>query len=119
LRDFCAFHKLKITNSFCRHKDIHKFTWEARGTRSIIDYIIVNGRLKSNIEYTRAFRGSEIDSDHKLMESKYKFNYLHMQNIATQKRTKQHTKKTSSIYSTFVGTRINKNCIQEQTEMKT
>jgi len=25
-RDFCAFNKLKITNSFYRHKDIHKFT---------------------------------------------------------------------------------------------
>ena len=63
----------KIKNSFYRHKDIHKFTWEARGTRSIIDYIIINDRLKSNIEDTRVFRGSEIDSDHKLVESKFKF----------------------------------------------
>jgi hypothetical protein len=69
LRDFCAFNKLKITNSFYRHK----ITWEARGTRSIIDYIIINERLESNIEDTRAFRGSEIDSDHKLVESKFKF----------------------------------------------
>ena len=45
LRDFCAFNKLKITNSFYRHKGIHKFTWEARGTWSIIDYIIINDRL--------------------------------------------------------------------------
>jgi len=73
LRDFCAFNKLKITNSFYRHKDIHKFTWEARGTKSIIDYIIINDRIKSNIEDTRVFRGSEIDSDHKLVESKFKF----------------------------------------------
>jgi len=42
LRDFCAFNKLKITNSFYRHKDIHKFTWEAGGTRLIIGYIIIN-----------------------------------------------------------------------------
>ena len=27
LRDFCAFNKLKTTNSFYRHKDMHKFTW--------------------------------------------------------------------------------------------
>jgi len=73
LRDFCAFNKLKITNSFYRHKDIHKFTWEARGTKSVIDYIIINDRLKSNIEDTRVFRGSEIDSDHKVVESKFKF----------------------------------------------
>ena len=55
------------------HKDIHKLKWEARGTKSIIDYIIINDRLKSNIEDTRVFRGSEIDSDHKLVESKFKF----------------------------------------------
>jgi exonuclease III len=60
-------------NSFYRHKDIHKFTCEARGTRSIIDYIIINERLKSNIEDTRLYRESEIDSDHMLVESKFKF----------------------------------------------
>ena len=41
-RDFCAFNKLKIANSFYKHKDIHKFTWDARGTRSIIDYIMID-----------------------------------------------------------------------------
>ena len=49
-RDFCTFNKLKITNSFYRHKDIHKFTLEARRTRSIIDYIVINDRSKSNID---------------------------------------------------------------------
>jgi len=44
LRDFCAFKKLKITNSFYRHKDIHKFKWKAKGTKSVIDYIIINDR---------------------------------------------------------------------------
>jgi len=52
---------------------MHKFTWEARGTRSVIDYIIINDRLKSNIEDIRVFRGSKIDSDHKLVESRFKF----------------------------------------------
>ena len=74
-RDFCAFNKLKTTNSFYRHQDIHKFTWEARGTKSVIDCIIINDRLKSNIENTRVFKGSEIDSDHKLVESNF---FLHM-----------------------------------------
>jgi len=57
----------------CLQFVVHKFTWEARGTRSIIDYIIIKDRLKSNIEDTRVFRGSDIDSDHKLAESKFKF----------------------------------------------
>jgi len=33
----------------------------------------MNDKLKSNIEDTRVFRGSEIDSGHKLVESKFKF----------------------------------------------
>ena len=90
LLDFSAFNKLKITNSFYRHKDIHKFTWEARGTGSIIEYVIINDRLKNNIEDARVFRGSEIDSDHKLVESKLKF-FTHA-NIATIKWTKRYTK---------------------------
>jgi len=73
LRDFCAFNKLQITNSFYRHKNIHKYTWEARGTKSVTHYIIINYGLKSNIEDTRVFRGREIDSAHKLVESKFKF----------------------------------------------
>jgi hypothetical protein len=73
LRDFSVFNKLKITNSFYRHKNIHKFMWGARGMRSVIDDTIINDRLKSNIEDTRVFRGSEMDSDHNLVESKFKF----------------------------------------------
>jgi len=85
----CAFSKLKITNSFYRQKDVNKYMWEARGTKSIIDYIIINDRLKSNIEDTRVFRGSEIDSDHKLVESKFKF-------LTHAKHT--HNKKDKTIY---------------------
>ena len=85
-----AFNKLKITNSFYRHKNIHKFTWEARGTKLITDYIIINDRLQSNIEDTKVFRGSETDSDHKLVESKSEF--LTHENIASIKWTKQYTK---------------------------
>ena len=91
MRDFCTFNKLKITNSFYRHKDIHKFTWEARGTKSVIDYIIINDRLKSNIEDTRVFRGSEIDSDHKLVESKFKF-LTHGKHSYKKKDTTIYTK---------------------------
>ena len=90
MRDFCAFNELKIKNSFYRHKDIHKFTWEVRETKSVIDYIIINDRLKSKIEDTRVFRGSEIDSDHKLVERKFKF-------LTYAKHS--HRKKDKTIYT--------------------
>ena len=71
------------------NRGIHKYTWEARGTKSVIDYIIINARLKSKIEDTRVFRGSEIDSDHKLVESRFKF-LIHAKY--------SHNKKDKTIY---------------------
>jgi hypothetical protein len=50
LRDFCAFSEVKIKNSFYRHKEVHKFTWEGRGTRPRVEYVIISDRLKSNTE---------------------------------------------------------------------
>lgn len=47
--------------------------WKTRGTRSIKDYIIINDKLKSNIEYARVFGGNEVDNEHKLVARKFKF----------------------------------------------
>jgi hypothetical protein len=83
LIDFCLFNKLKITNTFFRHKNVHKFTWEARGVKSIIDYSTINENLNNAIRDTRVFRGSEIDTDHYLLESTFK---IHRQ-YHTQRRS--------------------------------
>lgn len=32
-------YKLKITNTYLKHKNIHKFMWKARGMKSIMDYL--------------------------------------------------------------------------------
>jgi hypothetical protein len=68
LKDFCLFNKLKITNIFFRHKNIHKFILKSRGTIYRNDYIIINENLKT-IRDTMVFRASEIDTDH--YETKY------------------------------------------------
>jgi len=47
LIDFCLFNKLKMAYTFFRHNNIHKFTREAWGTKSIIDNIIINEKLKN------------------------------------------------------------------------
>lgn len=69
LREFATFNNLKITNTFFRKKDIHKYTWTARGLRSIIDYVMVNKKLASQVRDTRVYRGSDINSDHYLLKS--------------------------------------------------
>jgi hypothetical protein len=62
-----------------------------RGTRSVIDYVIINDKLKSNIEDTRVFRGSEIDSNHKLMESKFKYT-IHVKHYNKERDKTIHKK---------------------------
>ena len=67
LRDFVTFNKLKITNGFFRKKDIHKYTWAARGYRSIIDYVMINKKVAGSVRDTRVYRGADICSDHFLV----------------------------------------------------
>ena len=58
---------LAVTNTFFKHKAIHRYTWEGRGTRSIIDYIIIDFEFRKSVRYTRVFRGFFDDTDHYLI----------------------------------------------------
>jgi hypothetical protein len=40
LIDFCTINNLKLMNTFFKQREIHQFTWEARGQKSIVDYFI-------------------------------------------------------------------------------
>jgi hypothetical protein len=51
LTDFCTFNSLKVMNTLSKHKDIHKYTWSARGLKFIIDYCIINEKRKINPRY--------------------------------------------------------------------
>jgi len=53
---FCTFNNLKIMNTFFKHKEIHKFTWEARRVKSIVDYFITNMKTSKVIEDIRVCR---------------------------------------------------------------
>lgn len=69
LKEFASLNELKITNTFFRHKEIHKITWSSRGYSSIIDYILTNKKLSPLVNDTRVFRGYDISSDHFLLIS--------------------------------------------------
>ena len=61
--EFASVNELKITNTFFRHKEIHKMTWSARGYRSIIDYILTNKKLSPLVNDTKVFRGYDVTRD--------------------------------------------------------
>ncbi|XP_023309952.1 uncharacterized protein LOC111691409 [Anoplophora glabripennis] len=72
LLDFCLMHNLVITNTYFKHKDIHKYTREerSRGEKSIIDYILVQRSNMRRIVDVKVQRGPEIYSDHYLLAEK-------------------------------------------------
>ena len=67
---FATSNDLKITNTFFRKKDINKFTWNARGSRSIIDYVIANNKISKQVQDVHVYRGADIYSDHYLLIAK-------------------------------------------------
>jgi len=73
LIDFCTYNNFKIMNTFLKHKEIHNFTWEARGNKSIIDYFITNTKTSKVIKDIRVYRSNETDSDHYLLCAKVNF----------------------------------------------
>lgn len=102
LRHFATYNKLKITNTFFRHKEIHKYTWSARGLRSLIDYVIVNDKLSALVEDTRVYRGSDIHSDHYLVLSSIRLltrwkKYKLKQKTQTEELFKVHLLEEASI----------------------
>jgi hypothetical protein len=64
---FCTFNNLKIMNTFFKHKEIYKFTWEARRYKSISDYFVTNTTTLTVIQDNRVYRSTELDSDHYIL----------------------------------------------------
>ena len=65
LINFCILNELIIANTFYQHKDIHKYTREvkSRNERSIIDYILISKRNRTDVKDVRIRRGAELYSD--------------------------------------------------------
>ena len=55
LLDFCASMGLAVKNTFFKYKVSHRYTWEGRGTRSIIYYIITNFEFRKSVRNVRVF----------------------------------------------------------------
>lgn len=94
--NLCEEYNLKIANSFFKHKDIHKYTWEqhTRGLRSIIDYIVIKQNSAIKIFDVRVKRGADCRSGHYLLTSKIQIPYR-----TTQQKGSNPSKLTEMKYN--------------------
>ncbi|XP_054621698.1 uncharacterized protein vopp1b isoform X1 [Dunckerocampus dactyliophorus] len=71
LLDFCAHHRLSITNTMFKHKGVHMCTWhqDTLGRTSMIDFVVVSSDLQPYVLDTRVKRGAELSTDHHLVVS--------------------------------------------------
>lgn len=70
--NLCTIHNLVITNTIFKLKDKYKNSWKhpRSGHWHLIDYIIVRQRDLKDVLITRAMRGAECWTDHRLIRSK-------------------------------------------------
>ena len=68
LISMCAEKGLFLANTFFEHKMIHRYTWRREAgeveQKSLIDYVAVDERLRSEVRDARVVRGMFQDSDH-------------------------------------------------------
>ena len=78
LIEMCHQYALKVTNSWFKHKNIHRYTWiqPTRGLKSIIDYVIVKQKTKLKVTDVRVKRGYVCGSDHFLLMANIHFPYI-------------------------------------------
>ena len=88
LADFCQENSLVIGGSLFRHKDVHKYTWEAPGgrARNQIDHILVNRKWINSLYDVRNKRGADVSSDHVLVWARLKLS------LKTKKKTSKRSK---------------------------
>ncbi|XP_052756330.1 craniofacial development protein 2-like [Galleria mellonella] len=56
LLEVCLERNLVVTNTLFSHKLIHMYTWQRQTERSMIDFVIVDERLRAKVKDTRVYR---------------------------------------------------------------
>ena len=76
--------------------EIHKYTWSARGPKTIINYITVNRRLQNLVQDVKIFRGNDIGSDHFLVTAQI--------NLLSRKKQKSNNGKLANefVYKVYL-----------------
>lgn len=71
LLSLCSQNQLVITNTIFTTRDIHKGTWKHPRSKQwhMLDYVIVRQRDRQDVLLTRAMRGADCWTDHRLVRS--------------------------------------------------
>lgn len=99
LINFCVENNLIVTNTFYKHKNIHKYTREvtSRKERSIIDFVLINRSCRKEILDVKVRRGPEIYSDHYLVVAKVRIDTERQENG----KAKTHFDKANEAIKTY------------------
>jgi len=110
LLEFCAKHKLIITNTCFNHLKRRRYTWKMPGdiNRYQIDYIMVKNRFRNKVKESRSYQGTDINSDHNLvmMKCNLKFKKItckkkmvqwQVKNLKDEKSRKQYSECTNEV----------------------
>ena len=87
----CATHQLVITNTLFRLKDKFKTSWMHPRSHHwhLLDYVITRKKDQQDVKITRAMRGAECWTDHRLIRSKLNLVIRPKINVRNQKPQKR------------------------------
>lgn len=126
LIDFCSQNELRINNTFFKHKEQHKYTFQnTRGDRSMIDYILTNRKIHcTQILDIRCLCSANIGSDHNLVLGKIRMAIQKPQNtdpIISETKIKVESlqdESTRNLYKSRLENEIDKNPVTEEEDIE-
>jgi hypothetical protein len=62
-----------MTNNFIKHKDVHKFKWQAQNTKSVTDYTTGYEKMATIVKDIRVYRSVELSTDHYFLSTGLSF----------------------------------------------
>jgi hypothetical protein len=65
-----VYNNLGTVNTIYNHEDIYMYTYSARNYKSLTDYLIINENTSNLLLEGRVYGGSEIYTDHFLVQAK-------------------------------------------------
>ena len=111
LLELCETSNLALASTFFPHKNIHKITWHSpdNKTKNQIDHLCISRKFLSAVQDIRAFRGADINSDHKLCIAKINIKLRKQQKTIDHKKIDSQRLQSDSLkelYNTEIQTSL-------------